>query len=77
MKTLNKRTTVYFDPDIYRIIKIKAENSNMSVSELVDDAMRLSIIADTHDLELIREREGEETIPYESVIAELRAIGKL
>ena len=41
MPTLNKRVTVYFDPDIHKVLKIKAAETSKSISEIVDDAIRI------------------------------------
>jgi hypothetical protein len=50
MSTLSKRSTVYFDPAIHQALRIKAAFSNLSVSEIVDEALRLQLAEDQEDL---------------------------
>ena len=41
MSNLSKRSTVYFEPAIHNALKIRAASSDSSVSELIDEAVRL------------------------------------
>ena len=43
MPELTKRSTVYFDPDLHKALKIKAAIDNRSISELVDQAVRFAL----------------------------------
>ena len=43
MPELTKRSTVYFDPDLHKALKIKAAIDNRSISELVDQAVRFTL----------------------------------
>ena len=45
-----KRATVYFDPSLHRALRIKAVQTEQSVSELVNAAVRLSLVEDADDL---------------------------
>jgi hypothetical protein len=53
MPTLNKRVTVYFDPDIHKVLKIKAAETSKSISEIVDDAIRQKL-GDNQDLLIVK-----------------------
>ena len=77
MATYTKRATVYFDPEIHRILKLKALDTNRSISDIVDEAIRLELTEDAEDLQAIKERENELTISYEELIADLKAHGKI
>ncbi|OPX26254.1 MAG: CopG family transcriptional regulator [Candidatus Cloacimonas sp. 4484_143] len=77
MATYTKRATVYFDPEIHRILKLKALDTNRSISDIVDEAIRLELAEDADDLQSIKERENEPTISYEELIADLKAHGKI
>ena len=50
MSTLSKRSTVYFDPAIHQALRIKAASSQLSVSEIVDEALRIQLAEDQEDL---------------------------
>lgn len=77
MATLNKRATIYFDPDIHRVLKIKAASSSKSISELIDLAIRHELAEDEEDIRIFQEREDESTISFESVLKDLKKIGKI
>ena len=77
MSVLNKRATIYFDPDIHRVLKIKAASSSKSISELIDIAIRHELVEDEEDIRAFNERENESTISFESVLRDLKANGKI
>ena len=72
-----KRATVYFDEVLHRALRLKAAETDRSVSELVNDAVRHSLAEDAEDLEAFDERASEPELPFEDVVKELRASGKL
>jgi len=39
-----KRATIYLEPELHRILKIKAAKSSKSVSELVNQAVREALV---------------------------------
>jgi hypothetical protein len=77
MPILNKRATVYFDPDIHKVLKIKAAETSRSISEIVDDAIRQELAEDEYDLKIFRERAHEPSISFEKVLANLKKNGKI
>ncbi len=77
MSNLSKRSTVYFEPDIHQALKIKAASSHLSLSELVDEAVRLLMSEDQEDLAACSERESEPEISYESLLNDLKKHGKI
>ena len=50
MSNLSKRSTVYFEPDIHQALKMRAASAHLSVSELIDEAVRLLMREDQEDL---------------------------
>lgn len=77
MSTLSKRSTVYFEPAIHQALKMKAASSDSSVSEIIDEAVRLLIAEDQQDLAALAERVKEPEMSYEALINDLKAHGKL
>ncbi len=77
MGTLSKRSTVYFDPDIHQALKLKAATANSSLSELVDEAVRLLMQEDQEDLAAVAGRVSEPTVSYEALLNDLKKHGKL
>ena len=77
MSTLSKRSTVYFDPDIHQALRIKAAYSNLSLSEIVDDALRVQLAEDQEDLSAFEARVREPEMTYESLLKDLKKHGKI
>jgi hypothetical protein len=77
MKTAMKRATVYFDSQIHRALRLKAAETDKSISELVNDAVRLNLAEDAEDLAAFAERANEPNLAFEDVLKDLRKRGKL
>lgn len=72
-----KRTTVYFDPALHRALRFKAAETERSVSDLVNEAVRLNLLEDTEDLAAFDERACEPALLFEDVLKDLQRRGKL
>ena len=77
MGTPPKRATVYFDPEIHRALRLKAAETDRSVSELVNDAVKGSLAEDAEDLAAFDLREPEPSYAFEDVVKDLRKRGKI
>ncbi|NNM11915.1 MAG: CopG family transcriptional regulator [Pseudomonadales bacterium] len=77
MSDLSKRSTVYFEPKIHQALKLRAASSQLSISELVDEAVRLLMKEDQEDLAAYRDRVGEKEISYEALLNDLKKHGKI
>jgi hypothetical protein len=77
MKTSTKRATVYFDPQLHRILRIKAAETDVSVSDLINSAVRQSLEEDAEDLAAFDDRKGEPNLSFETVLKDMRKRGKL
>ena len=77
MSDSSKRSTVYFDPDLHKALRLKAASTHRSVSELVNEAVRQALQEDVEDLAAFEEREAEPTMTYEELLNDLKAHGKL
>ncbi len=77
MKTTAKRSTVYFDPDLYKVLKMKAAQSDKSLSELINQAIRWSLAEDAEDLAAFEQRRNEPNLDFEKVLKDLRSRGKI
>jgi hypothetical protein len=67
-----KRATVYLKSDLYKALKVKAAETDRSVSDLVNDAVRLSFLEDAEDLAAFEERAKEPNLAFEAVLKDLR-----
>jgi len=77
MSTMQKRATVYLDPDIHRALRLKAAETDRTMSDLVNEAIQLSLAEDAEDLNVFDQRGAEPNLPFEDVVKELRKRGKI
>ena len=72
-----KRTTVYFESDIHRALRLKSVVSERSMSEMVNDAVRASLAEDAEDLAAFDDRADESTIDFEDFVKKMKRSGRL
>ena len=72
-----KRSTVYLDADLHRVLKLKSAETSRSVSDLVNEAVRHELVQDQADLQAFTDRRHEPTISYEQLLKELKRDGKI
>jgi plasmid stability protein len=77
MSSLTKRSTVYLDPELHRALRIKAAETERSVSELVNEAVKYALIEDSLDLNSFEERKDEPLVRFEDVLKKLKKNGKI
>ena len=77
MKSAPKRATVYLDPHLHRALKVKAAQTDRSLSDLVNDAVKQALVEDAEDLEAFEKRTKEPSLAFEDVLRDLRKRGKL
>jgi len=77
MTNANKRATVYFDPDIHRALRLKAAETDRSLSDLVNEAVKLALAEDAEDLAAFEERASEPVLSFEDAVKGLRRRGKI
>ena len=72
-----KRATVYFEAPIHRALRLKSAETDASMSELVNAAVRRSLAEDADDLAAFHERAKEPRVSFEAVVRDLKKRGKL
>jgi hypothetical protein len=72
-----KRATVYFETAVHRALRLKAAETDRSVSDLVNEAVRAQLAEDADDLEAFARRKKEPAISFESVVRDMKRRGKL
>ena len=72
-----KRSAVYLDSHLHKILQLKAIETSRSISDLVNEAIRHELAEDQHDLETFQKRAKESTISYEQLLKELKSDGKI
>jgi hypothetical protein len=77
MKNPNKRVTVYLKPEFHRALRVKSAETEYSVSDLINSAVKRALLEDAVDLEAFDKRSGERRLAFEDVIKALKRDGKL
>lgn len=72
-----RRATIYLDPELHRALRVKAAETDRSVSDLVNEAVRQTLAGDAEDLAAFRARAKEPNLDFETVLKDLRRRGKL
>ena len=68
---------MYFEPKIHRALRLKATASDRSVSDLVNDAVRLTLTEDAADLEAFETHKREPDLDFEKFVRTLKRRGEL
>ena len=72
-----KRATVYFEPEIHRALRLKAASCDRSISDMVNDAVKLTLAEDAEDLGAFVKRKREPNLDFEQFVKALKRRGKL
>lgn len=73
----SKRATIYFDADVHRALRLRAAACNRSMSDMVNEAVRMSLAEDADDLSDVDQRQAEESTGFEEFVATLRSSGRI
>ena len=72
-----RRATVYLDSELHRALRLKAAETDKSISDLVNDAVRHDLAEDAEDLAAYRARAKEPALDLEKLLKDLKRRGKL
>ena len=77
MRASAKRATVYFDPEIHHALRLKSAATERSISDVVNEAVKLSLAEDADDLAAFDSRAREPALDFDKVVKALRRRGKI
>ena len=77
MATGTKRATIYLDSELHRALRMKAAETSSSISEIVNNAVKLALAEDAEDLAAFEERAKESLVSFEDVLKELKRNGRI
>ena len=77
MSNQSKRATVYFDPELHRALRLKAAETDTSISEIVNGAVKIVLAEDAEDLAAFADRIREPELSFEDVVKDLKRRGKI
>jgi predicted DNA-binding protein len=65
--TTAKQPMIELDPQLYEALRARAEETQRTVSDLVDEAVRLALAEDAEDLAALAERREEPDLSFDEV----------
>ena len=71
------KATLYLEESIHKALRLKAAETRRNMSELVNDALRVSLQEDLEDLQDWRSRKDDESYGFEEFIGILKKDGVL
>jgi hypothetical protein len=71
------RTTITINDKLYRALKLRAAESNESISAIVEDAIMYQMLEDLEDIEEAKKRETEPVHSFDELVAEFKKEGLL
>ena len=75
-----KRATIYFEPTLHDALRERAAEAEMSISDIVNEAVRQTLAdyeEDAEDLAELDRLRKEPNIPFDEVVADLKRRGRL
>ena len=77
MKTQQKRATIYLEASLHKALRLKAAETDRTISEIVSRAVQQSLAEDAKDLAAFETRAREPHLPFEKVLKDLEKSGLL
>jgi len=77
MPVQTKRTTIYLDTDLHKALRLKSVESSKSISEMINEAVKVSLAEDAEDILAFEERASEPLISYEEMVKRLKLDGRI
>ena len=71
------RTTITINDKLFRALKMRAAETDESISQLVEDAVKYQVLEDFEDIEDAAKREHESTHSFDDLVKQLKAEGLL
>ena len=71
------RTTITINDKLFRILKVRATETDESISQFVEDAIKYQILEDFEDIEDAIKRQDEPSHSFDDLVAQFKAEGLL
>lgn len=68
---IKKRTTVYLDSELIKMLKIRSIKTEQSISEYISEVVYQDLLEEQKDLADIKKRLKEPTISFKKILKEL------
>jgi len=70
-----KRATVYFDAEVHKALRLRAAATDRSISDMVNDAVKVSLAEDALDLQAFDERQAEPAESFDDFVKGMKQRG--
>ena len=74
---ITKRATIYLNQQLHKALKMKAAETDTTISDLVNISIKEMFMEDEEDLQTFKDRVDEPTITYEKLLADLKRDKKI
>jgi hypothetical protein len=68
---------VYFDASVHQALRLRAAATDRTISDMVNDAVKLALAEDAEDLAAYAKRKGEPGMAFESLVRDPRKRGRI
>ena len=75
MAQLSQRSTIYFEPNVHKALRIKAAEESRSISDIIHEAVRLLASEDAEEIADFDARISEPNVGYAEFVQSLKADG--
>lgn len=76
-KKLSNRATIYLEPKLHKALKLKAVETDVSISDVVNEAIKELLSEDAEDLNAFEVRKKESSSDFADFVKRLKRDGKL
>jgi hypothetical protein len=77
MKAELRRATVYFNARVHRALRLKAAETDRSISELINEAVSQSLLEDAEDIAAFKKRENEPNVRFVDAVRDMKRRGRV
>ena len=72
-----KRATVYFEEDVHQALRLRAVATDRTVSDMVNEAVKIVLSNDADDLAAFSKRKNEKSLSFDTFVQGLKRRGSI
>jgi hypothetical protein len=72
-----KRAPIYLDPALHDVLREKAAEAEVSISDIVNEVLRQALDEDEADHAIFEQRRNSPTVDFDTAVADLKVRGLL
>ncbi len=75
--SMTKRATIYFDSALHDVLRERAAEADMSLSDVVNEVLRSALDEDEADHAIFEQRRNDPTVDFETFAADMKRRGRI